>query len=135
MKQLFGIFSLIVLVSACASKSEKEQGTATCADHHTGTYVWQDQSGQEFRIERTKDRQRETSPYSDTVSVYSVEWIDECTYRLQLLEGDQAAREFHNNTPTMVTLTLTNEDSYEYALRSPNLQQVVRGKLIKEKSR
>ncbi len=132
MKQFFGIFCLLVALSACSSEPKQSESTATCANHHTGTYVWQEKSGQKFRIERTEDRQRETSPYSDTVSVYSVEWIDECTYRLQLLQGDQAAREFHKNTPTTVTLTLTTEDSYEYALRSPNLKQVVRGKLRKE---
>lgn len=119
----------ILLFTACQRTPEVD-----CKQYHTGTYTFSDTAGNTYTVRRTKDRQFEDAPDSDTTSVYAVEWINDCSYRLKLLEGSYADRRFYGDKVMTVTITSGNKDSYQFVARMEDMKGgEIKGKLDRKK--
>lgn len=121
---------LLSALFACTSAEPEPD----CQLHRVGKYQFTDPSGQYITIERTEERQYEYTDEGDTISVHAVEWKNDCTYRLRLLQGDEATQKFQGKKVLTVTITDSAPESYAFVARMEDMKGgEVKGRLERKK--
>lgn len=77
------IISVFLLLFGAFQHSMAQQ-EFDCSDFKTGTYHYIPPNGGEVYLKRTKKKQIERYNDENQKFIFTIEWIDECTYKLTL---------------------------------------------------
>jgi hypothetical protein len=127
--------SLIVLfvLSACVCYSQPLP--KDCAVFKTGKFTYKDDSSRTVIVTRTNKRQVEVTKELGITTKLKVKWVDDCSYELKQLWSSDKAKRKHPGGPTVVIITKTNSDGYDYTCvcRDTTLQNKNSGTMLKLK--
>jgi len=119
MKYIY-VFVVHVLLSLSAFA---QQDTAQCLQFKTGVFAYRDDSSNAVLIRRTANRQEETIKKSGITTKFKINWLSNCSYEIKQVWSNSKARRKGNGTTTIVYITRTGKDFYEYSCACKDLEK------------
>ena len=107
--------SILLLFLCCTNVFGQQKADSTCAQYHTGKFVYTDSTGTLIRIKRTKNFQTE---YNDSKEVWvncRIKWISDCEYQLKQVGTNSKSKRKNNHGVNRVVISKRKgPNEYEY---------------------
>lgn len=100
-----------------------QQDTAQCTQFKTGNFVYRDDSLNAVLIKRKANRQEETVTKKGVITKFKIKWLTDCSYEIKQLWSNSKARRKGNGSTTIVFITKTGKDFYEYSCACKDLEK------------
>ena len=113
------VFVVPVLLSLPAFAQED---TAQCTQFKTGNFVYRDDSLNAVLIKRKANRQEEAVTKTGVITKFKIKWITDCSYEIKQVWSNSKARRKGNGSRTIVFITKTGKDFYEYSCACKDLE-------------
>lgn len=121
--------SFICTLMACGGNNKSN---IDCSQWHTGSYEIVDE-GRNILIERDAQVQTETDRTTSSYTKFAINWIDNCTYQLKFLEGEEGVYQAWKDNFMQVTITGPTPDGYAYIAQFSNSQRKEEGQIAQIK--
>ena len=118
--------TIILLLSACDSRKKSR---VSCTKWHTGSYEIVDNQ-RNILIEREGTIQTETDRNTSSYTKFQIQWIDNCTYQLKFLEGEEGVYQVWKDNYMEVVITGPTSSGYTYTARFSNSTNVENGSVV-----
>lgn len=125
---------LLLLLSAFATSSliAQEPTADECKNFHTGTFYVKEMPN--LIITRDDKYQIETDPATGKYVKMSITWTSDCTYQLRLVKTTvkKDKKLWKKMKVITVTITSTEESSYQFSATSPIFAEPLKGVIVKK---
>ncbi len=117
---------LILFLSVSCKNNDKPK--VNCSLWHIGQFEIVDDK-RNIHIERTESMQLETDRNSGLFTKFAINWVDNCTYQLKFLEGEEGVYSVWQNNYLQVTITAPTESGYRYSAKFSTSSVIEEGEI------
>ena len=120
---------LVLLLTICFSCDNRKSSKVNCTKWHTGLYEIVD-GQRNILIERDRNTQTETDRNTSSYTKFVINWIDNCTYQLKFLEGEEGVFQVWKDNYMEVVITGPTAKGYSYRARFSNSTNSEEGEAV-----
>ncbi|HET6992240.1 MAG TPA: hypothetical protein VFJ43_12985 [Bacteroidia bacterium] len=131
MKNL-SLLIFLFLFGATTHLFSQTPSSADCKQFRTGTFYVKGMPN--IIITRDETTQTETDPATGKYIKASITWTSDCTYELRMIKTNWKSQRkaWKKLKVLVVTITDTDDNSYQFSAASPALAQPIRGTIVKK---